>query len=92
LIVTDCELKRPAPLVAEHVRLVPGVSLDRLIGEHEFEEATPDSGSVALQVTVTLLWYQPFVPMVPLMVGVISGGVVSVIALHFPADPALKIA
>lgn len=34
----------------------------------------PDSGSVTLQLTVTLLVYQPFAPAVPVTVGTITDG------------------
>ena len=41
----------------------------------------PDSASVVVQLTVTLLVYQPFAPAVPETDGVITGAVVSVIVV-----------
>ena len=79
LMVTGTDIDRPAPFVAEHVRVVPAVSFVRVVGEHELEEAMPDSGSVTFQLTVKLLRYQPFVPNVPETLGTITGGVVSLI-------------
>ena len=43
-------------------------------------EVIVESGSVTLQLTETLLVYQPFVPSVPLIVDAITGGVVSGVA------------
>src|SRR5215472_13555787 len=77
LTVTVRELARPAPFVAEQVSVWPAVSEMIDVEPHPVEEAMPDSGSVALQVIVTLLMYQPFSPSVPVMVGAITGGVLS---------------
>lgn len=65
LIVTDAELDRPALLIAEQVRVTPEVSAVRTVVPHPVEEAMPDSGSVKLQFTVTLLRYHPLLPGVP---------------------------
>ena len=46
-------------------------------GVHPVVAVTADSGSVTAHETLTLLRYQPFVPSVPVTVGVITGGVVS---------------
>src|SRR5215471_1237112 len=77
LIVTVLRLESPAPLVAEQVTDKPAVSVVMDVGPHPVEDAIPDSGSVAFQVTVTLLTYQPFEPSVPVIVGVITAGVLS---------------
>lgn len=77
LIVTFLELIRPAPFVAEQVSVRPEVSVVMGVEPHPVEDAIPDSGSVALQVTVTLLTYQPLSPSVPVTVGEITGGVLS---------------
>jgi hypothetical protein len=79
LIVRDSELTSPAPFVAEHVTGVPAVSAVSVVGPQVGEEI-PDSASFTLQLTVTALLYQPFIPTVPLIVGVITGAVVSVTA------------
>ena len=73
----DTEFDNPAPLVAEHVKVVPGVFMVRLIEPQPVEDAIPDSGSTTDQVTVTPLIYQPLVPSVPVTVGWMTGGVVS---------------
>ena len=67
LIVTGTELESPAPLVAEHVKVMPAVSAVRFVMVHPEEDVTPDSGSVTLQFTVTLLLYQPLLPKVPVI-------------------------
>ena len=74
LIVTGIELDSPAPFVAEHVNVAPVV---RIVGTQPVEEAMPVSGSLRLQLTVTLLVYQPLVPVGPETVGTITGGVSS---------------
>ena len=76
-MVTGTEFDRPAPFVAEQVSVTPVVSAVSVVPEQPFEDATPDSGSAADQTTETLLRYQPFGPIVPDIVGVITGGVVS---------------
>ena len=80
LIVTDAELLRPTLFVVMHVRTVPAVSAVSVTGPQPDEDVMADSASVTLQLTVTGLVYHPFVPCVPVMVGVITGGVVSVVA------------
>ena len=77
LIVTGTDADRPAPLVAEQFKVAPGVSVVRVVLVQPEEDAIPDSGSVTLQVTVTLLRYQPLLPRVPETDGAITGGVVS---------------
>ena len=77
LMVTEDELERPALFVAEHVRDVLVVSEVKLDIVQPVEDAMPDSPSVAIQLTVTLLVYQPLDPAVPEMDGVITGAVLS---------------
>ncbi len=67
----------PAPFVAEHVNVVPVVSESIVVVLHPVLDVIPDSGSLTLQLTVTSLVYQPLLPSVPFIVGVITGGVVS---------------
>jgi hypothetical protein len=64
LIVTDCELVPPA-LVAVQVRVVPAVSVLIVVVLQPLVEVIADSGSVTVQLTVTLLTYQPLLPRVP---------------------------
>ena len=66
----------PPPLVAEHVNVTPAVSAATVLAAHA-GVVIKVSGSVTVQVTVTLLVYQPFCPSVPASAGVITGGVVS---------------
>ncbi len=69
LIVTVLLVPSP-PLLAVHVIFVPGVSVIRVCVPQPVEVSSP----VTVQLTVTLLRYQPFNPSVPVMVTVISGG------------------
>jgi hypothetical protein len=77
LIVTEAEFERLALFVAEHVNVVPAVSVEILVGLQFVEEKMPDCGSVTDQLNDTLLIYQPFNPSVPLTVGVMTGAVLS---------------
>src|SRR5688572_31718185 len=56
-IVTELELDRAALFVAEHVRVEPDVSEVRLDAVQPVEVLMPDSASVTVQLTVTLLVY-----------------------------------
>jgi hypothetical protein len=76
LIVTDWEAVPPA-LVAVHVSVVPVVSDVIVVEPQPDEDEIAESGSVTVQLTVTLLVYQPLFPSVPLTLGVITGGVLS---------------
>ena len=76
LIVTEFELVPPA-LVAVQVRVVPVVSAVSVVALHPEEEVMADSGSLTVQLTFTLLVYQPLLPAVPVTLGVMTGGVVS---------------
>ena len=82
LTVTDTEADNPAPFVAEQVEVVPDVSAVRVVGPQPDDDAIPDSGSLTLQLTVTLLRYQPLLPRVPVICGTIMGGVLSATGLR----------
>ena len=72
-IVTGAELVSPAPFVAEQVSVTPAVSAVSVVVELQPEDdAIPDSESLTFQVTVTLLSYQPLLPSVPEMCGMID--------------------
>ena len=77
LIVTETELESPTLFVAEQVRVLPVVPEVKLDGVQPVEVLMPDSPSVTVQLTVTLLVYQPFDPAAPEMDGVITGAVLS---------------
>jgi hypothetical protein len=77
LIVTEALRGRPAAFVAEHVRIVPDVSVVRLVDVHPVEDVIPDSGSVTLQLTDTSELFQPLRFGEGVIVGTITGGVVS---------------
>src|SRR5215470_1619602 len=77
LTVTDADVDRPTPFVAEHVNVTPVVSAVSIVAVQPDEDAIPDSGSITFQLTLTLLLYQPLLPNVPAICGVIIGGVVS---------------
>ena len=80
LIVSDAVFVSPAPLVAEQVNVDPAEPLVRVVVPHPAEEdAIPDTGSVTLQLAVTLLTYQPLLPNVPVICGAMTGGVASII-------------
>src|ERR1043166_1049222 len=77
LIVTDAEAERPASLVAEQVKLVPGVSANSAALPHPALLAIPDSESVTAQLRVTgTSLIQPEAPGIGLTPGTIIGGVV----------------
>jgi hypothetical protein len=77
LIVTESEPVFPALSVAEHVNVVPVVSVVTLCVLHPVVLATPEPESLTVQDTVTLLVYQPFEPCVPVTLGLIVGAVLS---------------
>jgi hypothetical protein len=87
--VTDAEFDKPAPLMAEHVSVVPaaGVSVLRVVVVQPLDEAIPDSGSETDQVTVTDPLFQPLALALGVTVAVITGGVVSMrkLAVIVPA-------
>jgi hypothetical protein len=84
LIVIGIELDRPAPFVAEHVNVTPAVSVVNVLLLHPNDDVMPDSGSVTLQLTVTLLVYQPWLPNAPDMRGTMTGSVVSILTKAMP--------
>ncbi len=67
---TGAEFESPAPLVAKQVSVIPAMSV---VEPQPLDDAMPDSGSVTLQLTVTVPVYQPFAPIGPLTVGTITG-------------------
>src|SRR5438477_319330 len=79
LTVTGTELDSPSPFLAEQGSVVPSVSEVRFAGLQPVIETMRDSGSVTFQLTATLLVYQPFVPELPVIMGRITGDVVSIL-------------
>jgi hypothetical protein len=77
LIVTETEFESPRWFVAEHVNVVPPVFEVRLEAVQPVEERIPDSSSDTDQLRDTSLVYHPFKPSVPLMLGTMTGGVLS---------------
>lgn len=75
--VTEDELVKPDPFVAEQVTVVPVVSEVRVRLSHPVEEAMPDSGSDTDHAIVTSLTYQPLFPEVPVAEEEMIGAVVS---------------
>jgi hypothetical protein len=75
----------PPSLVALHVSGMPLVSDVSVFVSQPVVERMIDSGSVTDQLTVTLLTYQLFVPSVPVITGVTTGGVGSPGAVGSPA-------
>src|SRR5262245_32890951 len=69
----------PPVLLAEHVKLVPAVSLVTVCVAQPLVDVIVDSLSTTLHDTVTLLVYQPFEPSTPVTVGVMTGGVLSIL-------------
>src|SRR5262249_44080826 len=76
LRVTLFEVVPPA-LVAWQVKVVPVVSVATVWELQPVCMVTVDSLSITDQLRVTVLVYQPFVPKVPVIVEVMTGGVVS---------------
>src|SRR5688572_3752799 len=66
LMVTDCELVPPA-LVAEHVNVMPVVSVVRVVKPQPVDELIEDSGSSTVHNRFTLLVYQSLFPSVPVI-------------------------
>src|SRR2546426_11661526 len=66
----------PPSLVALQVKLMPAVSVVSMLVAQPVE-LNGVSGALTVQLTVTLLWYQPLLPSVPVTVGVITGAGVS---------------
>ncbi len=75
---TEAELVSPAPFVAEQVTVVLVGGALTEVEPQLVDEATPDSGSLTFQVTVTgVVLFQPAEFGIGLTVGMINGGVVS---------------
>ena len=81
--LTETAFESPATLVAEQVMVIPGVDVESSTVLQPEDDAMPDSGSVTLQETETGLIYQPLFPNVPLTVGMMTGGVVSMTITKF---------
>ena len=77
LTVTEAEFDSPAALLAVQVSFKPAVSDVRTLAPQPDEDTIVDPGLVTLQLTVTLLTYQPFFPGVPVTWGTMTGGVTS---------------
>ena len=77
LMLTLCEAVPPA-LVATQVKVTPGVSVVTLCVLQPTVMEIADSSSTTLQDTLTLLVYHPLLPRVPVMFGVMTGGVLSI--------------
>jgi hypothetical protein len=77
--VTEAEFDKPAWLVTVQVSVVPccDVSAVRVVVVHPVDEAIPDSASDTDQLTVTGPLFQPSMLALGVIVGVITGGVVS---------------
>jgi hypothetical protein len=78
LTITPALAVKPAPSVAEHVKVTPAVFAVSVVEAQPIEEAIPETAWVSLHVTLTLLRYQPLLPRVPVICGAITGGVVSI--------------
>ena len=76
LTMTLFDVVPPAD-VAVHVNVVPAVSVETVLVPHPDEAEIAEFGSVTLQDTLTLDVYQPLLPDVPVTVGVMTGGVVT---------------
>jgi hypothetical protein len=77
--VTEAELVKPAPSVAVQVIVVPAVSVPKVTVPHPEDDAIPDSGSETLQVTVKGPLFQPLPFGFGVVVGRMTGGVVSTV-------------
>jgi hypothetical protein len=60
----------PPSLVAEQVNVLPVVSEMIVVASQPLVDKITDSGSTTVQLSVTLVVYQPFVPSVPKSTGV----------------------
>ena len=76
LIVT-LWLAVPPALLAVQVKVMPIVSLVMLCVSQPLWLLMADSESLTFQLTVTSLTYQPLLPSVPLILGAITGAVLS---------------
>ena len=76
-LMVTLDVDVPPAEVAEHGKVTPAVSEVTLWGSHPVRELIADSASVTVNETPTFDVYQPLLPSEPVMVGVITGGVVS---------------
>jgi hypothetical protein len=65
----------PPSLDAVHVNVAPVVSDVIVVASQPLVDRITDSGSTTVQLSVTFVVYQPFVPSVPKRTGVTWGGV-----------------
>ena len=77
----------PPSLDAEQVNVAPLVSDVIVVASQPLVDRITDSGSTTVQLSVTLVVYQPFVPRVPKRTGVTCGGVGSPGVLGSPTAP-----
>jgi hypothetical protein len=77
----------PPSLDAEQVKVAPVVSAVIVVASQPLVDRITDSGSTTVQLSVTLVVYQPFVPSVPKMTGVTCGGVGSPGVFGSPTAP-----
>src|SRR5262249_5566026 len=80
----------PPSLDAEHVNVAPDVSLGIVVASQPLVDRITDSGSTTVQLSVTLVVYQPFVPSVPKRTGVTCGGVGSPGVFGWPIAPGVS--
>ena len=77
----------PPSLDAEHVNVTPVVSDVIVVASQPLVDRITDSGSTTVQLRVTFVVYQPFVPSVPKMTGLTCGGVGSSAVFGSPTAP-----
>jgi hypothetical protein len=75
LIIFVVTVVVPPSLDAEHVNVTPVVSEVTVVALQPLSDKITDSGSTTVQLSVTCVVYQPFVPRVPKRTGVTCGGV-----------------
>src|SRR4051812_9202956 len=76
-IKTGTDRVVPTPFVAVHVSVTPFVSVVKFVVVQPLLLAIPDSGSLTIQLTVTLLMNHSLLPSVPVIIGATTGGVLS---------------
>src|SRR5437016_10302069 len=92
--VTELEPESPAKFVALQVITVPAVSPVSVMSLHPVLDATPETRSVTVHFTVTLVLFQPAALGKGVTVGVITGGVLSsfTVTEFEPESPATFVA
>ena len=96
LIVIDALVVLPALSVAEQLNVVPLAEVSDVMfdGPQPVELAMPDVGSVTVQVSATLVVYQPLLPTVPIAFATTEGAVLSTVTVRVgevKALPALSV-